>query len=246
MKQEIFTFPLWDAFQENTECPLCHIMEKAEESYISGLFRDMVNDVNFHRSLEHMSFCSTHFQQLLNYRDKFGLALIVDKILMHEMSKLRKFRRIMEVPYLPSKYHALNIIRKIFNRSSNQYDIDESPCFLCIHSKDAMHSYAESIIQLWACNSKFQSLYENCKGFCFKHFYLLIEEAKCLLSGPQLKKFCEATFLLQENNLKRLNDELNWFIKKFNYYYIDSPWHTSRDSLKRCIFKIKSGFINKE
>ncbi|MBM7582234.1 hypothetical protein JOD02_001091 [Caldicoprobacter guelmensis] len=245
MKQEIFTFPLWDAFQENTECPLCHVMKRAEESYISGLFRDMVNDVNFHRSLEHMSFCSIHFQQLLNYRDKFGLALIVDKILLHEMSKLQKFKRMMEIPYLSSKYPVLNVIKKIFNRHINHHT-EESACFLCSHSRDTAHSYAGSIIQLWTCNSKFQSLYENCKGFCIGHFHLLIEEAQRLLSGPQLKKFCQSTFALQENNLKRLNDELNWFIKKFNYYYIDSPWHNSRDSLKRCIFKIKGDSINQE
>ena len=39
--------------------------------------------------------------------------------------------------------------------------------------------------------------------------------------------------------MKRLNEDLKWFIKKFNYEYTNEPWKNSRDCLVRGIFKIK-------
>lgn len=42
--------------------------------------------------------------------------------------------------------------------------------------------------------------------------------------------------------MARLFEEINWFIKKFDYRYADEPWKTSRDSLFRSIIKLVGNF----
>ena len=51
-------------------------------------------------------------------------------------------------------------------------------------------------------------------------------------------------YKIQLENMERLNDELNWFIKKFDYRFVDEPWKNSRDSLFRSIIKLTGYFID--
>jgi hypothetical protein len=46
------------------------------------------------------------------------------------------------------------------------------------------------------------------------------------------------------DNIKRVRDDLDWFIDKFDYRYVNEPWKNSRDALLRTI--IKSNSIIKE
>ena len=53
-------------------------------------------------------------------------------------------------------------------------------------------------------------------------------------------------FLFGENekeNLDRLEEELDWFIKKFDYRYREEPWKTSKDALPRTILKINGHWM---
>ena len=40
--------------------------------------------------------------------------------------------------------------------------------------------------------------------------------------------------------MKRVRDELDWFIDKFDYVNADKPWNNSQDALPRSIIKTNS------
>ena len=96
-----------------------------------------------------------------------------------------------------------------------------------------------TLIQLWGEDLHFRALYYNSQGFCLKHFYSTTEMAPNILEGKELKNFLDTSFYVQIQSMKRLNEDLKWFIKKFNYEYTNEPWKNSRDCLVRGIFKIK-------
>ena len=37
--------------------------------------------------------------------------------------------------------------------------------------------------------------------------------------------------------MKRVRDEVEWFINKFDHKYIDEPWQNAKDSLERAMIK---------
>jgi hypothetical protein len=47
----------------------------------------------------------------------------------------------------------------------------------------------------------------------------------------------------QLGNMDRLEQELDWFTKKFDYRNNDAPWGNSKDALPRSIQKLK-GYSN--
>ncbi|NLE68688.1 MAG: hypothetical protein GX611_00720, partial [Clostridiales bacterium] len=54
-----------------------------------------------------------------------------------------------------------------------------------------------------------------------------------------------ATRLLNEN-LKRLEEELEWFTLKFDYRNADKPWGNSRDALERTVNKLRGWTLGPE
>ena len=43
---------------------------------------------------------------------------------------------------------------------------------------------------------------------------------------------------LEIKNLKRINEDVNWFTKKFDYRYQNEPWKNSKDAPKRAMEKL--------
>ena len=72
---------------------------------------------------------------------------------------------------------------------------------------------------------------------------MLIEYASKELSGKNLEEFVEVTRNLFLDNMKRVKEDLDWFIDKFDYRYKDEPWKNSKDALPRMLQKVNSSDI---
>ena len=69
---------------------------------------------------------------------------------------------------------------------------------------------------------------------------VLIEEASSKMSGQILNDFVEQTNRLYLENMKRVRDDVEWFINKFDHKYADEPWKNAKDSLTRAMIKTAS------
>jgi hypothetical protein len=240
MKEKIYDIPLWDAFNlENCECPLCAAEKKAEDQLINSLFTEMVMDVRLNPKLvQEYRFCREHLEKLYKYPDKFGLAILTERILYFERESLKSYNAVDD-------NKSKSILGINFNRKKIAKHIDRE-CMLCKKVDEDMIRYTETMISLWCKEEKFKILYKNSRGFCIDHFSNIMETADQNISNIKtLKIFKEITITLQNNNIDRLHDELDWFITKFDFRYGDAPWKTSKDALKRTILKL-TGNYNKE
>ena len=69
MKEEIFAIPLWDAFREDKECPLCVIEMDIEKKYIDRLLDgSTVMDVEFNKKLKDYIFVKIISENFLSIR----------------------------------------------------------------------------------------------------------------------------------------------------------------------------------
>ena len=65
----------------------------------------------------------------------------------------------------------------------------------------------------------------------------MIEAAARELSGNALDEFVKTTNELYIDNMKRVRDDVAWFINKFDHKYANEPWKNSKDSLTRAMVK---------
>jgi hypothetical protein len=237
MKQKIYEIPIWDAYKlENCECPICELEKNCDNNFIDALFTEMVMDVRLNPHLvEDYDFCHGHFEKLYKYPDKCGLAVLTNRILYSK-------RKNLKVSGQPIKRSSL---KSIFSKSKAA-DNSQKTCLLCKRLQSDMENYMGTLITLWLKDESFKSLYKNSRGLCANHFIeILGSSAEKIKNSEDYENFKDTTIKLQENNLERLQNELEWFISKFDYRFTNEPWKTSKDALKRTVQKLIGNYDDK-
>ena len=51
---------------------------------------------------------------------------------------------------------------------------------------------------------------------------------------------------LEQENLDRIQEDISWFIKKFDYRFEKEDWKNSRDAVERTVNKTRGWCIGKE
>lgn len=242
MKQKIYEIPIWDAFSvKESECPICIIEKKSDDDFIDALFTEMVMDVRLNPQLvKDYDFCHNHFEKLYRYPDKCGLAVLTNRILY---SKRQSLKNISTVKNTQKKIGFKTFFSKDDNVTQNNH---AKECLLCSRLEKDMDNYLETLINLWLKEDKFRQLYASSSGFCFEHFHQVLNlSEKVISNGSKLQEFNAVTLKLQDENLARLQEELEWFISKFDYRFANEPWKTSKDALIRSIQKLIGNYNNK-
>lgn len=241
MKQKIYEIPIWDAFQiKNCECPLCVLEKKSDDDFIDALFTEMVMDVRLNPQLvKDYDFCHNHFEKLYRYPDKCGLAVLSNRILYSKREKLKKIHN--------ENSQKKSSFKKLFSKEKNAVKShDNNECLLCSRLQKDMDNYLETLLILWNKEEKFRQLYAASKGFCFKHYSSVMELSENIIKKQdRCREFKKTTTKLQEENLAVLQEDLEWFISKFDYRFADEPWKNSKDALIRTIQKLIGNYNTK-
>jgi hypothetical protein len=99
---------------------------------------------------------------------------------------------------------------------------------------------------LYEKENDFRNLFLNSKGFCIPHFLKFNELAAKNLSSKNIKTFKQGLYELQVKNLNRVQEDIDWYVQKFDYRFGDEPWKNSRDAVERTIQKVSSYSIVKK
>jgi len=114
----------------------------------------------------------------------------------------------------------------------------EKSCCICADLERTMARYIDVIFHLYFSQKEFRAKFDSGMGYCMRHFEILAESAEKSLSGGKQDTFLTSLVKMQLANLERINGEVNWFTKKFDYRYTQEPWKNSRDALPRAMRKL--------
>ena len=120
---------------------------------------------------------------------------------------------------------------------STLFDELEGKCFVCDKVEDTIERYIDTVFYMYKHDKDFVDKLKSCKGFCTSHYGLLMKRASGKLSGAQYTEFTELITKLYIDNMKRVRDDVAWFINKFDHKYANEPWKNAKDSLVRATFK---------
>ena len=59
-------------------------------------------------------------------------------------------------------------------------------------------------------------------------------------------EFVRTLARLERENLDRIQEDISWFIKKFDYRYEKEDWKNSRDAVERTVNKVRGWCVGKE
>lgn len=242
MKYKLETIPVWDAFKEETECPLCNLTDKAEERYLKFYLGSSVMNPETRVEVNKTGFCPHHFSGLLQMRSNHGLGLMTHTHLEKRMELLSSHLKTLkaEASRVSGK-SVLNKPRKLqaaINKLSQHLKEHEEKCLICLRIDYTIQRYTFTIIHLWKTDGEFRQFFKNSKGFCFHHLPELLKMAEEILKPGKLGEFVEELIPIIEKNNKRIEKEILWFTQKFDSKNFDKPWGTSEDAHYRTVQKL--------
>ena len=177
-------------------------------------------------------FCQHHIRSLYEQKNRLGLALILKT---HSDKLIKDLRAASNQKSQSSN----GLFKKAAAPSGVGSYVSklESTCFICNRITDTYNRYLNTLFHLWKKDAAFHSKVKQCKGFCVYHYAELYDLAPTQLKGKELDDFLRILDDVFFTNMKRVNDDLEWFINKYDYRYQDEPWKNSKDAIPRTIIK---------
>lgn len=236
MKEKLHTIPVNEAFDADCECPLCVMRASLEDNAIDFTMGPSYMEDDVRGDTSRLGFCEKHLQLLYKNQNRLGLALI----LKSHMDKVIKDMEKYTGPR--GKLPTGSIFRKKGENSPTVSYVDklEDCCYICDMMDRTFERYIATVFHLYKNESDFRQKFGACKGFCMSHYKTLYGAAQEYLSGEDRSNFLETLDHLYIDNMKRVRDDLEWFINKFDYRYAEEPWKNAKDALPRAMMKTNS------
>ena len=235
MKEKLYAIPVNDAFNTPCECPVCAMYDKLETDAVDFTMDSsyMVDDVRM--ETDEKGFCSRHLKMVYEKENRLGMALVVNT----HMNKINdEIKKMINKASAPQKSSLFSKNKGSDNEIVTYIEALQRKCFVCDRINNFFDRYIATIFYLYNTDPSFVEKYNTCRGFCIGHYKELIKRAPSVLRGDKLSACIEATNRLYIENMERVNDDVSWFIAKFDYRNENEPWKNAKDSLPRALIKL--------
>lgn len=248
-KQHIDTAPIWEAYKQDCECPLCLLNAKVEQANVNYFLGESVMEPDQRVEVNEKGFCPRHFRQLYDAGNRLGLGLMTDTHLKETLRQLRTHATRMKEA--AAEEAGKPVFKRIGGKkgagvaeAAAQIAEISGKCVMCERLADNMERYIYTIFYMYKHEAEFPDLFAQSKGMCLKHYREVLTLAPKHLSGDTLKQFVDTLVDLEVTNFERLEKEVEWFTLKFDYRNEDKPWGNSRDAVKRGVNKLREQIID--
>lgn len=240
-KYELETIPIWDAFDAETECPLCLLEERAQKRYLDFFLGNSVMVPEMRVEVNRTGFCRAHFVALWEASgNKHPLSLMVHTHLKDLISSVGGHARTLSGRAGDAKRGKT---KKQVDTFVGHLRERQGSCMICDRLAYTLDRYAFTIVYLWKTRDEFAEAVARSKGFCLHHLPAVLEMACDQLGGKSLGEFVSTVVDLSTKSLERVEGELDWYTQKFDYQNNDKPWGTSKDAINRALQKITGRIV---
>ena len=251
MRYHIDTIPVWDALKLESECPLCALRRQVERGEVERFLGGSVMEPDTRIQVNAKGFCQRHHVLLYAQQNRLGHALMTHTHMKETRQKAEAI--LAEAADAAQEGGKAGLFKRRaakggdpLSTASEALRALTGSCILCDTVQENMRRYAYTLLHLYTHDRAFKTAFEAGKGVCLPDAALLLEMAADALKGQDRADFARAIQRLTAENLRRVEDDLEWFTLKFDYRNADKPWNNSRDALERAVTKLRSWCLGAE
>ncbi len=238
MKEQLYTIPLMDAFHSEDECPFCFLERNLEQNALEFILGTAYMESDIRETTDREGFCRRHLKYMYDYGNSLGNALM----LKTHYQLLNRELKEQIAHFSAGKRNPFHSISKKGTSSGNSIvswiHQKRNSCYLCNYVSNTYQRYLDTFFHLYRKDPEFHTLIAEGKGFCLHHFGELMELSESKMNTHEKESFYPMIFSVMERNMKRLEEDLSWFVNKFDYRYKDEDWKNSRDAIPRGMQKL--------
>lgn len=225
MQYHIQTTPIWEAFRSDCACPVCALYERTQARIVTQYGNEAVMEPAARVRVNKRGFCTKHLKMLYEGENKLGLALQVHTRSQAIAAGLKK----------PSD-------DKAAAKEAARIESELETCVICDTVDELMIRYAYTIAQMFIHEPEFPALFAASRGFCLKHYALLLENAH--KAGRNAPAFLSELYRVQHDSMNEICASLEGFTNQYDYRSARAT-AGARDALPRAIEKLKGPILDR-
>jgi len=254
MRYHIDTIPIWDAAKLDGECLLCSLERRTELGEAERYLGASVMEPDIRIRVNDRGFCRRHHTMLFSMSNRLGHALMLESHTIENREKTAKIFREMNRAADQLKNAGLGDrlngkakgAAGVVAEQAREIRKMAGSCLMCETIEENMLRYLHTFFHLYKQDSEFRTRFSQGKGLCLPHLGQLIEVATEELGPRELGEFVNVVTKLETENLDRIQEDISWFIKKFDYRYENESWKNSKDAVERTVNKSRGWCVGKE
>ena len=229
MKEHIHTIPVIDALRAPGLCAFCTMKKRLDENAIRFILGPAYMEDDVRMKTNKIGFCKKHMEAMYKEQNRLGLALMLHTHLQELNKNIKNMADHVKKP-------------SIFGSGSDSYierlgEIladTHKECYVCQSIDYTFERYIDTFFMLWNKGGSEAHLIQTQKSYCLNHFTVMLKYAGRLGSKKRTKFMSEILPTWQES-IKELEEDLDWFVQKFDHKNKDESWKNSRDALPRAL-----------
>ena len=241
MKEKLYTIELMDAVKSGDECPFCYLERMLEQQAIEFVLGSSYMESDVRDLTDRQGFCRKHTKIMFDYGNSLGNAWILKTRMKYLREQLKKEMN-QFTPSKPSLFGKLKKQETASNGVSAWIHDQESHCYVCGRIEETYRRMLDTFVYLAKKDAEFMDIMKQSKGFCIHHFADLMDVCEAGMSEQDKKVWYPVLFDLMEKNLDRIQEDIDWFIEKFDYLHQNDSWKNSKDAIQRTMQKIVGSY----
>ena len=254
MRYHIDTIPVWDALKLEGECFLCALRRKTELGEAERYLGASVMEPDTRIQVNRKGFCPKHQEMLFGMSNRLGHALMLESHMTETRERTEKsFAALRKAAAAYSEASMLDRLSKkgqgakqAFEKATEEIAALSHSCIMCDSIEDNMNRYLHTFFHLYQTDTEFRTRLRGSKGVCLPHMADLLRAAPEELPAKEVAPFTEMLTTLEQQNLDRIQEDVSWFIRKFDYRFSAEPWKNSQDAVERSVNKLRGWCVGQE
>lgn len=254
MRYHIDTIPIWDAAKKDGECLLCALERRTELGEAERYLGASVMEPDVRIRVNEKGFCRKHHGMLFGMSNRLGHALMLESHMIENRERLEKSWQALNRAGEQLKNAGLSdklngkskAAKETVRQEAEKIQAMAGTCVMCDTIAENMLRYLHTFFHLYRSDGEFRKRFLAGKGLCMPHTGQLLAVAAEELSGKELGEFVQALAAMEKENLDRIQEDISWFIKKFDYRFEKEDWKNSRDAVERTVNKTRGWCVGRE
>ena len=225
--EQIYTIIINETFEEcekeELACPFCRIRDKFEKNELDLILGASKMEPSVRIKTNALGFCRDHYGKMLRAGKKLPVALLLES----------HFAEVTENVKTGGLFPS-----KSAKGSANYIEKLSQTCYVCGRIESNFEKMLGNAVYMWQSDADFKRLFAKQKCFCLPHYSAILKAAAAGMRSGDLRSFMSSARNIEERYLKKVSDDLAFFIKKFDYRYADEPWGDAKDAVEKTIAAI--------
>lgn len=223
--ERIYTIPVNEAFEASAAdaslgCPFCHLYNKLEQDELGLILGASMMEPDVRLKTNELGFCREHFGMMLRRPKRLPLALILESHLADQRKNLGA---------------GALFAGKAGETAMKKFTTLKNSCYVCDRIAHNFTLMQETAALLWEEDEQFRQKTAAQPFFCLEHFGGFVAAAKERMTRKDFAEFYKLVSQQMDEHMEELNNDVSWFVKKFDYRYENEPWGNAKDAPERAI-----------